>query len=310
MPGPMLNDGETIAKFRSYVQPLAETLNGLVEFVSGERERRQGLWAADSPMMREVNQQGAFAGEWGQRPVENAYSGALLLVIAAEDLIGAMCRLALMDEATVFGYVVLARAALEHAARAFWLLEPGIEPKLRIARHQTQRIASFAELKRLPPDSIDRGLMKERLDEIYAEANRLGFRRISQKGKPTHVEEPMPSATSLVRDLMRGPDGDPWGGTLYSIWSATAHGTLYSLQTSLDSMDEPDTHALRVSSDEVNLVLAGVITGYMALVQRYRPQLGWADDRWDKLRVGAAASVRNFTQPYLARSDSAGITEL
>lgn len=294
------DDAEMTAKFRSYVEPLAETLRGLVEFVSDERERRRGLWAADSPIMREVSQQGAFAGEWGQRTVENAYSGAFLLAVTAEDLIGGMCRLVLMDEATVVGYVLLARGAVEHAARAFWLLEPDIGPKRRVARHQTQRIASFAELKKLPRESIDHDLMSEKLAEIYAEANRFGFQKLTRKGRPAALEEEMPGGTSLVRELMKGPDGDDWGGTIYSYWSATAHGTLYSILGFLESLDEADVHQLRVSSSDINLVLAGTITGYVRLIDRHRAQLGWIDERWEKLRLGAFASVRNFTGPYVA----------
>jgi len=88
----------------------------------------------DSPAMAEFTAESALAGPspWGDLPVTNSHNGTVLLLVAAEDHLKALCRMLERPAPTAFGPVVLARAALEAAGRAAWLAEPGIGAKRRV----------------------------------------------------------------------------------------------------------------------------------------------------------------------------------
>ncbi len=83
---------------------------------------------------------GDLAGsQWGEAPVRNALDIAWMAIGAAASEILAFSAV-LPGARTCYASEVLARAVLESASLALWLLEPGIGPRTRVARSIAYRL--------------------------------------------------------------------------------------------------------------------------------------------------------------------------
>ena len=178
--------------------------------------------------------------------------------------------------APVYAHVVLARAVLEQASRAWWLFEPGIGLRLRVARGMNDRIFGLAQQDRLPLPQRDPARASERVKDLLADAERFGFELVLHR--PTNVrylEEVRPGQTQLIKALLGAPDGDAsLGGFVYGLFSAVAHGTAFGLMQSVKAAP----HAPRppgvqwgevyTDSGDVVHVLGAVILGTGEALER------------------------------------------
>ena len=73
------------------------------------------------------------AGAWGEDPVRTVYAGGALYLDTILRCIQAMAG-ALTAESTPYVMNALARAAMEAGAQLWWLLQPGIGVRRRVAR--------------------------------------------------------------------------------------------------------------------------------------------------------------------------------
>src|SRR5664280_2791765 len=112
-------------------------------------------------------------GLWTDEPPHTAFSVVNLKLIAAKDHLLALRRL-LEPPVTLFGPMTMARASVEASAAAYWLLDPTISVRDRVARSLADRLRSAgesAETLRLLVDDWEDG---DVVGSILAEAESLG----------------------------------------------------------------------------------------------------------------------------------------
>ena len=101
--------------------------------------------APGSPYALErANNEMGPAGKWGDEPVHTAMSLASLKLTAAKDHILSLHK-QLEPPHTLYGLAVVARASVEASAKAFWLLDPNISVRVRVARSLGEQLYSAQE---------------------------------------------------------------------------------------------------------------------------------------------------------------------
>jgi hypothetical protein len=294
MPESVWNDDEA---FEAHIKPAREALAQLIQASEELTEEWHGQVAADSRAMTEIAEEGKYRGEspWDATPAAAAHHLAGILVFGALDHAKAMVTVLEQERAPVYAHIVLARACLEHAAKTWWLLDPQIDVRLRIARSVNERLLTVSQALRLPISDEDKEQARERRADLLKEAERIGFRKApSRKNTPPALEEQRPSQTDLVRDLLHDGDDVSIGGLVYGYFSAVAHGTLLGLSQSI-SRDAPNLPqvpgvtmgAVYTGSGDVVTVLTAVILGLGRACLRRIEHLGWSDEEFKRTWLAA-----------------------
>jgi hypothetical protein len=295
------------AAFEAHVAPVRDALSGLLDASDEVRDAAGSLPAADSPAMAEVAQESNFRGgePWGADPVGAAHSQAQLLVFAAEDCARSLVRLLAPGPTPVYSHTVVARATLELAGRAWWLLEPAISVRLRIARGMNERIYALSQQIRLPLPAEEREGARKRRTALLDEGSKLKFKkgRVDRK-TPPHLDERRPGQTELIKSMLRMENDESLGAFVYGFYSAVAHGTLFGLTSSVSSEhpNMPKTPgvtwgAIVTSSGDVVSVLSAVIIGWVEAIRRRNSLFGWESVSWN----GAAAGALDVARRSLPR---------
>jgi hypothetical protein len=89
-------------------------------------------WRSEAEQECRNTEQGQL-GPWGEDPVRAVYAGGALYLDTILECLRGLAR-TLTPEATHYVTEALARAAMEAGAVLFWLLQPGIGARLRVAR--------------------------------------------------------------------------------------------------------------------------------------------------------------------------------
>jgi hypothetical protein len=186
------------AAFEAHISPLREALRDLLDVSDALREEAGALPDADSRVMAELAEETRFARP-GRHPAQAAHDLSQLLLFGLTDRARAAIRLLSSDPTPVFAHVVLGRASIEHAGRAWWLLDPGIDVRLRVARAMNERLFGYEQQARLPLNDEDHQKNRRLREELLAEADDLGFERI---GPTPFLAENRPSQTELARQLL------------------------------------------------------------------------------------------------------------
>lgn len=175
-PGDLPDARSVDEAFEAHIAPARKALAALLDASDQLRDEWGSLPAADSPAMAELAAGAQFraSSAWGD-PVHDAHNLGQLLLFAMGDCSRALVRVLSDGSTPVYAHVVLARAALEHASRAWWLFEPAIGLRMRAARGMNERIFGLSKQRPLPLTEEDRARAVERLKGLFAEAMRLGF---------------------------------------------------------------------------------------------------------------------------------------
>ena len=274
--------------FERHIGPLRDALAELLE--ASERLRLQwgSMPNAESTAMAELAEEHRFRGNptWGETPVTTAHNLAELQLYGASDCAQAAVDLLKPDMRTpVYSHTVLARATLEHAGRAWWLLDPTIGVRLRIARAATEHIFSLSQQMPLL-DKARRGEARVKRAALLDEAERLGFQKVQASPRvPPSLEEERPGQTKLVKALFGDVES---GGVTYGFFSAVAHATTFGLSSSvtLDAPNMPKTPgviwgAVYTGSHHVVTVLSAMFLGMGEAFKRRNELFGWRSDAWD-----------------------------
>lgn len=124
-------------------------------------------------------------------------------VIGLENLLAA--------QSSTYAPHTVARALLEGAARAWWLLDPAIDGRERACRGFTERLASLheaAKIERVATGGIGQATTA-RIHHVADLARHHGLQVLNDdRGRPAAVGAPRLSATVLVARLLGGRDGD------------------------------------------------------------------------------------------------------
>jgi hypothetical protein len=249
---------------------------------------------------------GESAGSSEARNVDEAFEAHVGPVRDATDCVEELVGVFSKGRRTpVYAHIVLARAALEQAGRAWWLLEPGIGVRLRVARGMNDRIFGLAQQDRLPVPEQHRARGSGRLYELLAGAEELGFEIVpSRRAKMRYLQEVRPGQTQLVKRLLNAPTGDAsLGAFVYAMFSAVAHGTTFGLMSSVKEASNPggapgvQWGAVYTDFLDVMHVLAAVILGAREVVGRRNELFGWESDSWSRTAAEALQTVRRSLPP-------------
>ncbi len=279
-------------RFEAHIAPLRDSLARLIDLADQTREEWGHLPAADSAAMGELAREAKYAGRapWGDDPIQAAHDSAGLLIFAANDCARSMTSLLRGDPTPVFSHTVLARSVLEHAGRAWWLLDPDVGDRVRVARGMNERIFGLSQQGRMPLDPKDASRARERRKALFKIGAELGFLKVRPKGNsPPMLDEERPGQTEIIRRLMATGKDRSLGEFVYGLYSAVAHGTTFGLSNSvtLDAEELPKTPgvtwgAVYTGSGEVVIVLCAVVIGWGQAIDRKNKLFGWQSVAWSQ----------------------------
>jgi hypothetical protein len=187
-----------------------------------------------------------------------------------------------------FGGFTLLRGAAEPAARAAWIMEPGISQFDRRARVLVERLDALQEMRKF---RNLRGEADERIGQLVADAAALGHRAVSGKRvKPEHFGQARPDATNLFAKLLpdvSGLGGDAPGGRLYRLLSAYSHSALWAILAQRES-DVESSPGMRSAMIVLNVDwlmgnLSQVLKLHSIAMRRLAGQIGEGAERWDQV---------------------------
>lgn len=260
--------------------------------------------AAGSQAAREIAEQGPFVGR-SKHPVLDAHSIALLRLSSATEHFEALVR-SITDPALAYGPASLARTALENSARAWWLLDPALDTKMRIARGRTEMISNFRQVARLPLPQAQ-AWAAARLADVIGDSQQVGFTPRRQRRAIIGMEEAPIGATAVIAAQL-----DDLGRVAYSDLSSVAHGTLFGLVSRL-GMVAPGENVPAVA-EGVTLVtpaadLGSLINGISVALLSFRGAMdrrfglyGWDVTHWEKWKASSGAILKR-----LLRFDAPGV---
>jgi hypothetical protein len=237
------------------------------------------------PLRSELDQGRALTGPgpWSPNPVAFATMLADCRLLAAEDHLRGL-RAVLADGSATLAALSMSRAVLEAAARAWWLLDPGIDARTRVARGMTDRLAELRQMIRsgdhLPGPSAKAAARQQAA--ILAGAHQHGFPVSARKGV---VGNGSPTSSELVRRMLCGPGrpGGQLGRLVYAELSAAVHSQLegrtwrrgWQLLGRLPSLDDD---AVRV----LGWAAGCAVAGYSEARSRHSRLYGLDHGRWER----------------------------
>ena len=204
----------------------------------------------------------ADGSPWGTSPLSTVFpvSGMLIdTVIQNADAIHVL----LESRATsTLALDAQARAVLEAAAQAWWLLEPGLGGRARVARLYVLRRSSAGRLEQTAgkmglPTAVGYGALVKELDDFYQ--GELGLvPMLSSKGNWIGCENQMPfDYTTRVKAFMEQIGQDPAAGP-YAYYCGASHAELWRIQYSYEEIQRPDGQTVWVPRAPVATVNAAV----------------------------------------------------
>jgi hypothetical protein len=211
--------------------PIGGLIELLPQFVSLARGYTpQPIWtpAEGSEGDREVRNRevDANGNPWGPTPPRVAYALMHLYLEALIETLDAAHRL-VVPPRLAMGGVTVGRSALEAAATLWWLAEPGVEARVRVARVWSEELRSAREGSRATRDlpASERSDYVNSEDEVLAFIGRLGMR--SSPGDPRVEDQVRPDSTSLIARMFREEFEQPDAGMMFPVYSGVAHALLW-----------------------------------------------------------------------------------
>ncbi len=212
---------------------LAELCVGAYDFVTDFGESYGSDPEPGSQAEIEMHRNGIVGpdGPWRPSEVETAFTlAAAVFIGAAGQYLMALSQLLAQEEMALFGFQAVARPLAESAAHAWWLLDPGIGARERVARTATERWGSVVELgKAEVAGEIDPAIHQTRVLDFRAKMAKLGLQeKLDRRGRLLGYEgHTPPELTTLVGDFLRSlraTKGEFW----YRTVSGVTHTALYA----------------------------------------------------------------------------------
>jgi len=239
-----------------------------------------------SPLAIEVEDRTESGPKGPWTPVDIAMPYELaggVLILSTEHYLSALCQL-LQPTMALFGFQVIARATVESAAQAWWLLEPGIPVRKRVARAYTARWNSVEERRKADESAgLDANDHQRRSLAFRVSAAELGLAERYEKDDKTKrvigFERIVPRRiTSLVHAYLSWlgmSKGEYW----YRCMSGVAHSTLFGLLEYLDFEPGPSPLLKAIPSlpaEAVANAVALATDAYLGIVQLHAEHFGRA----------------------------------
>jgi len=215
----------------------------------------------------------------------------MLLVSAGFHLLTLAAVLSGREPLYPFGGFTLLRGAAEPAARAAWIMAPGITPFDRRARVLVERLDALQEMRKF---KNMRAEADEGIARLVSDATALGHPVVNgKKIKPENFGQARPDATNLFAKLLPdvgGLGGDAPGARLYRLLSAFSHSALWAILAQRES-EEDFSPGMRSATVVLNVDwlmghLGQVLKLHNIAMRRLAGQIGEGPERWDHILEG------------------------
>jgi hypothetical protein len=212
---------------------------GAIEFIT-----KQVALAEQARADAERSDDGARAVDSASTAGFAAYEMANLKLSACEDYLHATAAL-LAGGIPRYACYVLLRSALEAAAGAYWLMEPGLNDAERQARSITAQYLNAMATKRADPKQD----MKERLAEFQQAAAELGAAPVLDernqlvgfgKRRPSITEQVMTMPTLNHKGMKSGRHVGEWA---FTTLSGFAHAEMWAIMHGRRVLDSDETYS-------------------------------------------------------------------
>jgi hypothetical protein len=172
---------------------------------------------------------------WGPDEPRIAYEMAQLSMTAIADHLSSIRKL-LQPPLSIFGQAVLARSVFESAAFAFWMTDPAIDVRARVARSSLifWDVAQTHLREAKKQGGTAETAAQKHLDDTRQRIANLGF-TLAKAGNKWAIDpyDPIPSKTHWVADLFASNLQQGQHTKIYSPYSGLTHGEIYALTTRL-----------------------------------------------------------------------------
>lgn len=216
----------------SMLEVLREVLD-----VTGRAARRRyelAFWTprSDSPFGADLanTEVDVHLRPWGPQEPTMAFEMARLSILVIDDFLTSIDKLLAppLPPLPMYGQEVLARSVLEGAGFAFWLMDPQITVRQRVARtylHFWEAATTAVKNATAVGSAHDVTSAQTHLDSILTRVDELGLGHGKKKGKTTIGGEELPSKTARVTAVLAGKVRSGHE-IVYSLYSGVAHGEM------------------------------------------------------------------------------------
>jgi hypothetical protein len=289
-----MNDEPDDPRVVTRLAELSEVLIGTPRFFRQFREEMGSTPAPESPGSRPVTITDPLVPPdvhlW---PFQ---SSLLLLIVSGDHLgsMGALCNL----PARLFGVHVLARSAVETAARAWWLLDPVLEADEHLARSLTIELSAARELSKAEASfETEFGNGQDLIESTSTLASQLGLPvLVDRSDQPYAVGTPLPNSTELIGNFM-STVGVQRGSGLFRYWSGVAHGTQWAIAQNLVAVEgEDSTYEFELPLPLIDSSICFALRAYAEAVDRSVEFAGWDVALWNSWQLNIFEKIGRWGQ--------------
>jgi hypothetical protein len=234
----------------------------------------------------------------GSRLERALVCGGVLLANSFDHLLGLEDLLA--ADRTVYAPRSVTRSVVDAAARAWWLLDPSIDERVRVARLLTEQLASDREYQKVATAAgrlTEATAAKADMQAVVELAEEHDFTELRDRSKedeemgaPRAVDAERLSSTDLIKRVFATAGTAGLGELGWRFFSTAVHGTLWGLAQAQTVEAHPTWQDVLVVSAHAtrNDVRDMVMVAAAAFVLAFNSQInlyGWDRCDWDA-RIG------------------------
>ena len=281
------------ASIEEHCQELRDVLKGTVEEALGYVHAPSWEPVTGSEADAELrNAEQGPAGPWGDLPVRTAYALADVGIKAALDQLTAL-QILTEPITPALGTTVVSRSAVEIGSGVWWLMEPGIGARRRVARCMAEEVESALRADQAATKLGGGSDLQEYLDQkerVRARLDGLGLPITGGGYSPSVDGEERPDATTLTTDCLSQVLGQA-SAVVYNVYSAVAYGTQYGLmQHYVADPAHPGSLKWTGSRPVMEASVQAALVACLVSVDRIIAVMGWDPTPWNlwKPEVGEA----------------------
>lgn len=238
------------------------------------------------------NTEAGPVGPWGDQPVRTAYALANAGITGVLDQLSALVILT-QPVSPALATTVVSRSAIEIGSGVWWLMEPGIGVRARVARCGAEEMRSALRAKQAATKLGGGPDLQDYIDQnvrVRARLDGLGLAIVGNGFTPSVEGEEQGDATALTTECLGELLGAP-SSVIYHVYSAVSHGTQYGLFQHF--VEDPSSPGHLIWTSLLPVMEASVqaaIVATMVSVDRIIEVMGWDARQWNawKPHIGAA----------------------
>ncbi len=242
MPTPPENlnpDGNLVSNetFAEYMAPIEAALSDYAVAVNAQADGHGYLPAASSQAMAELDVQRAWATASWSEPVRNAHSYASTLLYTLIEHVAAFAAIiAHTKVGPSQSHRPTLRAVFEITPIAHWLFDPTISAEKRVKRSIAYRLKSANESGRMQhlEQAVQNSKNARNACKTFARHNGWAIRANAVD------DEKLPVAAESFSTVVFGGEAERLDRTLWSLLSASTHGTWYAISEGFAERMVPD----------------------------------------------------------------------